>query len=175
MRGAPRAVSGWLSSAGTFCHVRSIVPSAVQRLKTRSQFQSVLGGDKVGATAHFVLHRCAVTHDRASLVGAPLSLEARSGPLPKDDLGLGAMVPKRWARRAVTRNAIRRQIYDVGSQFESALPMGAHVVRLRASFDRSTFPSATSKALKSAVREELMKLFSDAAQRMNRYTPQALP
>lgn len=69
------------------------------------------------------------------------------------------MVPKRWARRAVTRNTIKRQIYQVGSDFESRLPAAAHVVRLRSGFDRKQFISATSDALKHAVRGELQQLF----------------
>ena len=72
------------------------------------------------------------------------------------------MVPKRWAKRAVTRNAIKRQIYDVSSQFEPHLGIGAHVVRLRAGFDRVQFISATSDALKNAVRTELITLFERA-------------
>jgi ribonuclease P protein component len=72
---------------------------------------------------------------------------------------LGAMVPKRWARRAVTRNAIKRQIYGVGQSFASDLPTAAHVVRLRASFDRKQFVSACSQPLKAAVRQELHQLF----------------
>ena len=76
---------------------------------------------------------------------------------------LGAMTPKRWARRAVTRNAIRRQVYALGGEWASALPPGAHVVRLRAGFDRKQFPSASSPALKQAVRMELQQLFARAA------------
>ena len=76
------------------------------------------------------------------------------------DVWIGAMVPKRWARRAVTRNAIRRQIYQVGSTFGAQLPRAAHVVRLRATFDRSQFISATSDVLKRAVRGELEQLFA---------------
>jgi len=72
----------------------------------------------------------------------------------------GAMVPKRWAKRAVTRNTIKRQIYSVSVDFESVLSTRAHVVRLRAGFDRVQFPSATSDALKAAVRAELRLLFS---------------
>lgn len=70
------------------------------------------------------------------------------------------MVPKRWAKRAVTRNAIKRQIYNVSAEFESLLDGCAHVVRLRAGFDRAHFVSASSEALKVAVRAELLKLFS---------------
>jgi ribonuclease P protein component len=72
------------------------------------------------------------------------------------------MVPKRWAKRAVTRNAIKRQIYNISAQFEPHLGLAAHVVRLRAGFDRAHFVSASSDALKAAVRAELLNLFERA-------------
>ncbi len=72
------------------------------------------------------------------------------------------MVPKRWARRAVTRNTIKRQIYAISAQFEVRLPCAAHVVRLRSDFDRKQFISATSTLLKQAVRLELEQLFEHA-------------
>jgi len=75
---------------------------------------------------------------------------------------MGAMVPKRWAKRAVTRNMIKRQIYTIGGSVASALPCAAYVVRLRAVFDRQHFVSASSVALKREVRQELMALFSYA-------------
>lgn len=75
---------------------------------------------------------------------------------------VGAVVPKRWARRAVTRNTIKRQIYAVARDFESQLPLAAHVVRLRVGFDRDQFTSATSAPLKRAVRAELQQLFAGA-------------
>jgi ribonuclease P protein component len=77
------------------------------------------------------------------------------------------MVPKRWAKRAVTRNAIKRQIYDVSTGIESTLPVAAHVVRLRTGFDRKHFISATSDELKSSVRQELQQLFAHAATRLS--------
>ena len=70
----------------------------------------------------------------------------------------GAMVPKRWAKRAVTRNAIKRQIYDLGVSLNKRFPQAAFLVRLRQEFSRQTFPSATSPALKAAVRAELLVL-----------------
>lgn len=81
---------------------------------------------------------------------------------PVRGVWLGAMVPKRWAKRAVTRNAIKRQIYNVSADFEPELSERAHVVRLRATFDRAHFVSATSDALKAAVRVELQQLFAKA-------------
>ncbi len=80
-------------------------------------------------------------------------------------LWLGAMTPKRWAKRAVTRNAIKRQIYNVAAQPPAPLQQpAAHVVRLRATFDRKQFLSASSPLLKAAVRAELQQLFERAAQ-----------
>ncbi len=72
------------------------------------------------------------------------------------------MVPKRWARRAVTRNAIKRQIYSLAAELPVLAEPMAHVVRLRSGFDRSQFPSASSDALKAAVRRELQQLFARA-------------
>ena len=72
------------------------------------------------------------------------------------------MVPKRWAKRAVTRNTIKRQIYAVSCDFASLLHIAAHLVRLRSGFDRQRFISATSNDLKAAVRLELTQLFSKA-------------
>lgn len=77
-------------------------------------------------------------------------------------LGLGAMVPKRWAKRAVTRNTIKRQVYAVAALFGSRLPSAAYVVRLRATFDRKEFVSATSEPLRRAIRAELLQLFERA-------------
>ena len=116
-------------------------------------------------TAHFALHRVDLTQ-----VGAESDLVApATRPYPAQvglaDVAMGAMVPKRWAKRAVTRNAIKRQIYSVGAEFELFLSAAAHVVRLRASFDKAQFPSATSDMLKTTVRCELQQLFISSAER----------
>jgi ribonuclease P protein component len=85
------------------------------------------------------------------------------------------MVPKRWARRAVTRNAIKRQVYNISSSVESSLGQCAHVVRLRAGFDKKQFVSASSDVLKAAVRSELIQLFALAQSRARPAAPTALP
>ena len=146
----------------------------MQRLKTRAQFQAVLAGATVARTAHFALHRTALDVQPPAPVPA-----AASGSNPLADAHppiratalfavhepwVGALVPKRWAKRAVTRNAIKRQIYAVSSEVEPRLTPAAHVVRLRSAFDRAKFPSATSDALKRAVRGELEQLFARAPQ-----------
>ncbi len=129
----------------------------MQRLQTRAQFQAVLAGSTVARTAHFALHRCALDGPSSSPSAAIVPL------FTVDDVWIGAMVPKRWAKRAVTRNAIKRQIYNVSASPEAALPRAAHVVRLRAGFDRLQFVSASSERLKSAVRAELQQLLARAA------------
>ena len=68
------------------------------------------------------------------------------------------MVPKRWARRAVTRNTIKRQIYIVSAGFLDNYPQAAFVVRLRKEFSRKEFFSATSDFLREAVRAEIVTL-----------------
>ncbi len=125
------------------------------RLKTRPQFQAVLKGATLARTAHFALHRCALGNPEVPVVpAAPLFSVCT--------VWLGAMVPKRWAKRAVTRNCIKRQIYNVSAEFESALQPAAHLVRLRSGFDRSQFISASSDLLRAAVRAELLVLFARA-------------
>ena len=119
------------------------------RLKTRAQFQAVLAGSTVARTPHFALHRLALPE--AGDTASP-TLFAQRGAW------LGAMVPKRWARRAVTRNAIKRQVYAVTSALTPALPQAAYVLRLRSAFDRKQFLSASSDLLKAAVRAELLQL-----------------
>ena len=142
----------------------------MQRLKTRPQFQAALSGSTVSRTPHFALHRLSLpesllTGDTSATQGTPSGSNTDTpGPLFKtQDVWLGAMVPKRWARRAVTRNTIKRQIYAISAQFEVRLPCAAHVVRLRSEFDRRQFISATSPLLKNAVRLELEQLFERAA------------
>lgn len=147
----------------------------MQRLKTRPQFQAAMAGGTVSRTAHFALHRLALTASDLPVVSVPPSgpgsLLSEQGPQALfgvsgvSGVWLGAMVPKRWARRAVTRNTIKRQIYAVGASFEARLPQAAHVVRLRTAFDRKQFVSASSDQLKQAVRAELLQLFGQAAKR----------
>lgn len=130
----------------------------MQRLKTRNQFQAVLAGSTVARTAHFALHY-------APLAGTLVIPETSAPPVALfvvPAVWIGALVPKRWAKQAVTRNAIKRQIYSVSTDSESALAVAAYVVRLRATFDRKQFISAKSEALKAAVRQELQQLFARA-------------
>jgi ribonuclease P protein component len=140
----------------------------MQRLKTRAQFQATMAGETVARTAHFALHRQALDAGGAAAVVSEPGVSHAAAPqvlFAVPDVWLGAMVPKRWARRAVTRNTIKRQIYSVATALEPQLPQASHVVRLRATFDRKQFTSASSDLLRQAVRAELLQLFERAAAR----------
>ena len=122
----------------------------VLHLRTRAQFQAVLAGSTVAKTAHFVMHRCGLAD------ATPLS--ERTPLFQPSGVWVGAMLPKRWAKRSVTRHLIKRQVYAVAQDF--ALPQAAYVVRLRSGFDKQQFVSAHSKHLRLAVREEIQNLFA---------------
>lgn len=111
---------------------------------------------------HFALHRNALDAKAVQVkpgmpVDAPVLFVVQ-------DMWIGAMVPKRWAKRAVTRNAIKRQIYTVSADFSQQYPQAAYVVRLRREFSRKEFISASSEQLKQAVRAEVQTLMQAGAQ-----------
>jgi ribonuclease P protein component len=142
----------------------------LQRIVTKAQFASVMSGQTVSRTPHFALHRVALkAHSESNSASETAQAVSEDGSqtLSKpifavQDTWLGVIVPKRWAKRAVTRNTIKRQIYAVSTASGCVLPVAAHVVRLRAGFDRAEFISATSDKLKIAIRTELQRLFSGA-------------
>ncbi len=109
-----------------------------------------MSGATVARTPHFALH--AVPLVAQSVQQAHLFAAA----CPH----VGVILPKKWARRAVTRNTIRRQIYELARTQRASLPQAAMVVRLRSEFSRKIFISATSDVLKAAVRGELLALFA---------------
>jgi ribonuclease P protein component len=141
---------------------------------TKAQFAAVMNGQTVSRTPHFALHRVALQPNsepssapKAAANSQEMASQAGSQDHSKplfavQDTWLGVIVAKRWAKRAVTRNTIKRQIYAVSTASGCAMPVAAHVVRLRAGFDRAEFISATSDKLKIAIRAELQQLFSGA-------------
>jgi len=123
-----------------------------------------MAGTIVSRTPHFALHRLALDAPPAepSSPAGPESV-GRQALFAVRDAWIGALIPKRWAKRSVTRNAIKRQIYAMSAALTPPLPQAAHVVRLRTGFDRQLFVSAWSEPLKQAVRGELQELFARAA------------
>ncbi len=118
------------------------------RLQDKAQFQQGLDQAVVARSPHFALHAPSGTEDVAHT---------------QPSHWIGAVIPKRWAKRAVTRNAIRRQIYQAWAEWYTRMPCGTHVVRLRQAFAPALFTSASSCALKTVVRQELQQLFEQRA------------
>lgn len=128
-------------------------------------------------TAHFSLH-VLLRPEPALGAGSPdLSTGSAAGePLLVDDSPstacsgwrLGLVLPKKQARRSVTRSLLRHQAREAFRRHAPiVLAAGRHgaevdgwVVRLRAPFDRKLFPSAASEALSAVVRQELDELWS---------------
>ena len=122
----------------------------------------MLAGAIVARTTHFALHRNALDVMNMQTVVSKTHDSPRLFPL--QDIWLGAMVPKRWSKRAVTRNAIKRQIYTVSADFSPRVSDTGWVVRLRRDFSRKEFVSASSEALKQLVRSEVQALLQAGAQ-----------
>ena len=93
----------------------------------------------------------------------PRTLVETPMPAGACDRWLGLVVPKRHAKRAVTRTLVKRQIRNVAAACARQLEPGLWVVRQRSPFDPKQFPSAASDALKEAARAELRALFERAA------------
>ena len=134
-------------------------------LKTASQARS----------PHFAVHhlmaspsrgtRCLLSapNPKLSTDGRPASATLVDDPEPQA-CWLGVVVPKRNAKRAVTRSLLKRQIRFAMKR--QALPTaGLWVVRLRAPFDRLAFPSAASLALEQAAAAELDRVLGAAINR----------
>jgi len=145
------------------------------RLVASADFERVLGSRSRATTPHFAVHHlpAAGGGGRPSLADPAadnLSTDLeKTGERPVDDSSdeaekrLGVVVPKRHARRAVTRSLLRRQIYAAGGRHAESLALGLWIVRLRAPFDRDRFVSAASPALRAVARAELDDLFRAAS------------
>ena len=147
------------------------------RLLRPVDFESVLATPARARSAHFVAHhlprhpqpRCG---RREVLGGVELSTVDPDGcPQPVDDRRdpapsswwFGMVVPKRHARKAATRNLLRRQIRHAMTRHHARLAHGMWLVRLRAPFQPGDFRSAASAALRSVARDELDGLLMRAA------------
>ena len=120
--------------------------------------------------------RCALAPDELSTGALPQgrvsvddSMDGK-GSQADTALRLGLVIPKKQARRAVTRSLIRHQARAALARFAQqhpqarlrqteASPVVAWVVRLRSPFDRQQYPSAASTALAQVVRSELDDLW----------------
>ena len=150
----------------------------IGRIVRSADFERVLGSPSRVRSSHFAVHHIVARPSQpakpAKVLARLLSTDAvelSTGdaqliPMLVDDLAadalpeaawLGAIVPKRHAKRAVTRSLLKRQIRAAFNDLPG-LPAGLWVVRLRMPFDRKLFPSASSDALRSAAHDELAGL-----------------
>lgn len=148
-----------------------------------AEFQKALGTRPVARTAHFVLHHLPHTEAASPVETSAVSPELSTAPGPLDAEGvdessvplglpawrLGLVLPKKLARRSVTRSLLRHQARAAVTRHAPDIantawtprhPLDAWVLRLRAPFDRQQFPSAASDALSRVVRLELDTLWT---------------
>ncbi len=153
----------------------------VGRILRSADFQRVLAMPPRSRSTHFAAHHVpACPGVPAKPQRQVISTELSTGDAPScqpavDDLPaaapepapqgqwLGLVVPKKHARRAVTRNLIKRQMRAVMASAGAALPAGLWVLRLKAPFDRQVFTSPGSVPLLQAARDELHLLLQRAA------------
>lgn len=152
-----QAVARAVKPAGLPCE-----PSNVPRALCKREIESLLGTRPLAKTDHFVLHwRAAPGVVRElSTEDAPSRNDSVDISPPADRPGLASVIPKRHARRAVTRNLIKRQVRELWRRQPHALRAGQALIRLRAPFAVGAFRSAASPQLRAAVRADLEALIA---------------
>ena len=188
MRVAPRAASAWPSEAPAQVRQRgdALLPANVVlgRIVRAVDFERVLKTVTQSRSPHFAVHHLGSTPSRSSkapiaATGTDIELSTATDTrvaTAVDDpaaigVWLGMVVPKRHAKRSVTRTLLKRHIKAAMlrqlGQFGTASPAaGLWVVRLRAPFDRASFPSAASAALAEAAAAELGRVLDAAMLRL---------
>ena len=124
--------------------------------------KALLSAPSLAKTAHFVLQ--AALHrpvaQELPTEAAPDRTESVDNSDRKNPAALMVIVPKRHAKRAVTRNLIKRQMREAVRRRAVGPAASALLIRQRAAFSPRLFPSAASAALRDAVRRELDQLFA---------------
>jgi ribonuclease P protein component len=147
----------------------------IGRIVRSADFERVLGTPAHARSLHFAVHylRSGPSTARkpaSAAVASKLSTgqaPEMGKPVDESPTGcwLGAVVPKRHARRSVTRNLLKRQIREAAGA-QASLQAGLWVVRLRSPFDKNRFASAASDALREEAGSELSRLMADAVRRV---------
>ena len=143
----------------------------IGRIVRPADFEKVLATSMRSRSTHFAVHHVPGSPSRPRGAGssplAPgfspdLPPELSTGSLDKsegtvDECGhwFGLVVPKRHAKRAVTRNQLKRQLRAAMDRHATQLPPGLWVVRLKAPFAPGREGCALSEPLREAARDEL--------------------
>ena len=153
----------------------------IGRLQRPVDFERVLARPSRSRSTHFALHHLSASPALKPWAAAQLRTAqaelstGKSQPvhnaveqvpptppsMPVEGCWVGMVVPKRHAKRSVTRQLLKRQIRAAFAE-RPGMPPGLWVVRLRSPFDRQKFPSAASDALRAAARAELAQLLDRA-------------
>ena len=152
----------------------------IESVTRASDFTKVLNAPCRARSIHFAVHHLAQAPQawspKAKLGGqvpeqfSQAELSTGLNPVdtkPVDEMSpdrrwLGLVVPKRHARRAVTRTLLKRHIRAAVQQ-AGGLEGGMWVVRLRSPFAKTEFLSAASDQLAQAASLELATLMAAAA------------
>lgn len=142
----------------------------IGRLLHKADFERLLAVKPCSGSAHFALHHVSARPGPAPTADAVANqLSTESSPIRAESVDdcnerhwLGCVIPKRHARRAVTRNLLRRQIRGAMQRHAADLPPGQWLVRLRRPFDPSEFVSADAPRLRADARGELDTLLRRA-------------
>jgi ribonuclease P protein component len=133
----------------------------MNRLGSWEEFKVVMD---LGFTCHsswFVLHQVSLNTLLAQINPTPAMVSITRGLAGNQKLG--ALVPKRWAKRAVTRNTVKRQIFNVFTEFQNKLQVEhAMVIRLRREIKKTDYKSAKSEELVLKIQSELQELLTKA-------------
>jgi ribonuclease P protein component len=163
--------------------VVGLTPSAplgsrmLDRLSRPADFEAVLAAPVKARSAHFAAHhlpqsprsRVGTTQDANAIElstggseGCTQTVDDRREQTP-NAWWFAVVVPKRHARKATTRNLLRRQARGALIRHHARLARGMWLVRLRSPFDTRVFKAAASAALRGAARTELDALLMRAA------------
>ncbi len=153
----------------------------LQRLVHKADFERLLASRSRLRSAHFAVHHVAglpAVPAKPARLSVSTALSTASVEHVKQTVDnlisarwLGCVVPKRQARRAVTRTLIKRQMRSVFECHAQALPAGLWLLRLHQGFAVKEFVSANSEALKRAVRAELEGLIVTLLRRQSASQP----
>lgn len=162
-------------------------PLALRPRLQSADFQQALATRPVARSAHFTVHFAVPSLERKVKNTASAAQLSTAQPPevaePVDECGhehlvwrLGLVLPKRMARRSVTRSLIKHQARELWRLHAPALhaagwisaqqPVGNWVLRLKAPWPKTEFPSAASEPLKQVVRTELLAMLAHCAKGM---------
>ena len=144
------------------------------RLSRPADFESVLATPVKARSAHFAAHhlpRCPDGRKRRAhrsdgeqlSTGDPDRCAQAVDDVFASSWWFGVIVPKRHARKAITRSLLRRQMKGALARHHTRLARGMWLLRLRSPFDPQQFSAAASAALAGAARAELDGLLTRAA------------